>query len=405
MPSGNRTIDDQDIAIQYSGPWHFYRGSSPTSDPSRWNASDWFSGTFASCGGTDPTAPRATVPCEVRFPFRGTYAAMFGDSNGSHGVYSCRLESDEADMPTEAEGLWSWFDGGSLWWWKYRHNVTLCAVAGIPDASHTLVLSVQPSEVYQGIAFDFAQSSDLVPAGETFTWSSDFTTAVPPTEFRNTTATPILPTSTVAFGAAPSATNGAGSYSDGGASKLGIALGIGLGLGLPFLLGAGLAMWWYLRRKRRRASIDYSGTFEVQSVRNSKSPRALARDGDFGTDTLVDSGMEKEGTGWYGRAGHEGAYGSHATIPASPVHYSPASYDFALPPSPDATMPMLEQRASYPGSPSLYPPASSPQRHRWSAPTFQGDSDDLAPVPSREISGLDLPPDAELDDPNTFRER
>lgn len=81
-----------------------------------------------------------------------TYAAMFGDSNGSHGVYSCRLESDEADMPTEAEGLWSWFDGGSLWWWKYRHNVTLCAVAGIPDASHTLVLSVQPSEVYQGIA-------------------------------------------------------------------------------------------------------------------------------------------------------------------------------------------------------------------------------------------------------------
>lgn len=71
MPSGNRTIDDQDIAIQYSGPWHFYRGSSPTSDPSRWNASDWFSGTFASCGGTDPTAPRATVPCEVRFPFRG----------------------------------------------------------------------------------------------------------------------------------------------------------------------------------------------------------------------------------------------------------------------------------------------------------------------------------------------
>lgn len=148
---------------------------------------------------------------------------------------------------------------------------------------------------------------------------SDFTTAVPPTEFRNTTATPILPASTVAFGAAPSATNGAGSYSDGGASKLGIALGIGLGLGLPFLLGAGLAMWWYLRRKRRRASIDYSGTFEVQSVRNSKSPRALARDGDFGTDTLVDSGMEKEGTGWYGRAGHEGAYGS-ATIPASPVH-------------------------------------------------------------------------------------
>lgn len=92
-----------------------------------------------------------------------TYAALFGDSNGSHGVYSCRLESNKADMPPEAEGLWSWFDGGSLWWWTYRHNVTLCRISGIPDASHTLVLSVQSSEVYQGIAVSLIDA--LSPAG------------------------------------------------------------------------------------------------------------------------------------------------------------------------------------------------------------------------------------------------
>lgn len=80
-----------------------------------------------------------------------TYAALYGDTSGSHGVYSCRLES-KVDEQTEPEGLWSWYDGGSLWWWTYQHNVTLCAVAAPWSDDYTLVLAVQPDQVQRGIA-------------------------------------------------------------------------------------------------------------------------------------------------------------------------------------------------------------------------------------------------------------
>ncbi|GAA5883379.1 hypothetical protein JCM3774_004868 [Rhodotorula dairenensis] len=402
----NRTVDDQDIAVLYSGPWHFYRGMTNV-----YNASQWYGGTFASCG--DPNAPpssRPGPPCELRFPFRGTYAALYGDTSGSHGVYACRLESKVEDQ-TEPEGLWSWYDGGSLWWWTYQHNVTLCAVAAPWSDDYTLVLTVQPDQVRRGIAFDFAISSETVPPGPV-RWMSDFTHAVPPEPLRNTTATPILPSSTANYAAAPSATSGPVYETYDGAQSLRIGLGVGLGLGIPVGLCAALALWWHFRRRRRRIEgIPYTkqgGTFEVQSVRHSKggTPNMPTAEGDFGTETLVEMGPEKEGGRWYGRPGPDGAYET-GSVPASPGQYSPASLDFALPVLPDSAN--SKQRLSY-GSPSSphtgYPPVSqsegSPQRPRWSSITS---GSDLRATRTEETMAWDLPADAELDDPNTFRER
>lgn len=153
---------------------------------------------------------------------------------------------------------------------------------------------------------------------------SDFTNAVPPQSLRNTTATPILPSSTAYYAAAPSATDAATwAYDD--SQSLRIGLGVGLGLGIPLGLCAALALWWHFRRRRRRieGGIPYrkqGGTFEVHSVRHSKggTPNMPNQEAEFGTDTLVEAGPEKEGARWYGRpGGAEGTYES-GSVPASP---------------------------------------------------------------------------------------
>lgn len=88
---------------------------------------------------------------------------------------------------------------------------------------------------------------------------------------------------------------------------------------------------------------------------------------------------------------------------------SPASLDFALPALPDSANSPSNQRRSY-GSPTsphpVYPPVSlsdgSPQQPRWSSITS---GSDLRATRTEETTAWDLPADAELADPNTFRER
>lgn len=413
----NQTVDDQDVALLYSGPWHFYRSTTGL-----YNASDWYGGTFASCGGNEATGPSVSLrdgpPCELRFPFHGTYAALFGDSSGSHGVFSCRLETRSADEITP-EGLWSWYDGGSLWWWPYQHNTRLCEVAGIPDEDHTLVLTVQPKQIRQGIAFDYAESSDSVPAGNLTSWSSDFTHAVPPTSLRNTTAEPVLPVSTLTYASAPSATAAhVGASQPHSSNSLRLGLGIGLGLAGSLVIAATAVLLWYFWRRRRRRRLAQTSTFEVEGVRGSSKGALLLAGRGAGAspsyaNTLVagESGGEKYG--WSGQPSPESPYESPyeaAIIPASPIsQYSYKSFEYPLPVLPIQAA--SQQRASYaapPGSPTVYPPSGSPPRQRWSAPTLaEPQSPELARMLSREADPAenDLPPDAELDDPETFRER
>lgn len=146
---------------------------------------------------------------------------------------------------------------------------------------------------------------------------------MPPEPLRNTTATPILPSSTANYAAAPSATYGPVYDGYDNSQSLRIGVGVGVGLGIPIGLCAALALWWHFRRRRRRIEgVPYrkqGGTFEVQSVRHSKggTPTLPTGDGEFGTETLVEVGPEKEGGRWYGRSGPDGAYET-GSIPASP---------------------------------------------------------------------------------------
>jgi len=122
----NSTVDDQDSRVLYAGPWSHFRGL----PGDQYNASDWLGGTFSSCGGGGSSGSgggkKSGGPgCELRVSFVGTSAALYGDSNGKHGQFNCRL----LDERGEPEGLWGWYDGGSRWWWPYQHNVVLCRCA------------------------------------------------------------------------------------------------------------------------------------------------------------------------------------------------------------------------------------------------------------------------------------
>lgn len=76
-----------------------------------------------------------------------TYAALYGDSNGDHGPFSCRVERGGAPV-----GVWAWYDGGSRWWWPYQHNTKLCEVSGLPNASYSIILHVEVDQVQKGVA-------------------------------------------------------------------------------------------------------------------------------------------------------------------------------------------------------------------------------------------------------------
>lgn len=119
----NATVDDQDSRVLYAGPWSHYRGLKGD----KYNSSDWSGSTFSSCGGPGSGARKGGggPGCELRVSFVGTSAALYGDSNGEHGQFNCRL-LDEQGQP---EGLWGWYDGGSRWWYPYQHNMLLCRCA------------------------------------------------------------------------------------------------------------------------------------------------------------------------------------------------------------------------------------------------------------------------------------
>lgn len=225
-------------------------------------------------------------------------------------------------------------------------------MAGIPDEDHTLVLTVQPKQIRQGIAvslcpsqgaawssladietarapqFDYAKSSDSVPVGNLTSWSSDFTHAVPPTSLRNTTAAPVLPVSTLTYASAPSATAAQADASQPHSSNsLRLGLGIGLGLAGSLVIAATAILLWYFWRRRRRRRLAQTSTFEVEGVRGSSKGALLLAGRGVGAspsyaNTLVAGEPGGEKYGWSGQPSPESPYESPyeaAIIPASPI--------------------------------------------------------------------------------------
>ncbi|GEM09891.1 4Fe-4S ferredoxin [Rhodotorula toruloides] len=373
----NATIDDQDVRCEFGGNWNWFRGESgPT------NASGWYEQTYASCGGPGYWQPGKD--CELRVP---TYAALFGDSNGDHGPFLCRLERDGQPV-----GVWAWYDGGSRWWWPYQHNTKLCEVSSLPNASYDLILHVEVDQVKKGIAFDYMRSSDTVPPGNMTQWRSDFNTVVPPNSLRDTTATPMLPSATASLAPAPSAT-----HASSGKTVNKLAVGLGAGLGGVFLLLAVIALFLYFRLRgkpfRRRhdpiASYDAGSTWSPDLYH---SP-----DGTYRNSPLDTSSAWKEGKKEKDFALMSPNYPTNSGLqmnfdsPSRPLSY-PASSTYA-PSYPPSCAPLLAPAPILTSSPSETRRASAV-----SSVTAYSD-------PHRLSSLLDLPPHAELDDPDTFRSR
>ncbi|GAA5917046.1 hypothetical protein JCM6882_001908 [Rhodosporidiobolus microsporus] len=274
-PPTSTTLDSSSSALTYSGAWRTYTGSSGLYD-----ATGWSDGTFASCGGNavDERVPASSsgVRCDVRVPFEGTSIALYGDTNPGHGVFSCRLEREnDSTGESEPEGTWGWFYGGSQSNQRpYQLNATLCAVSGIPSGKHTLVLGVEPDQVEDGIAFDYATySNNSEDEGTSYTWSSLFNHAVPPSTLRNTTATPSLPSST----SSPSSSSTSSPSSTGkGANVVGLAVGVSIGGACAL---AALVIAFFLWRKRRERRRRNAAAYPVQQHERDDSASAFG-DGD-----------------------------------------------------------------------------------------------------------------------------
>ncbi|GAA5975516.1 hypothetical protein JCM11641_004292 [Rhodosporidiobolus odoratus] len=403
----NRTIDDADSSITYTGPWESYKGESGT-----YNASAWLGGTFTSCGGNNSSN---STGCQARFTFTGTRAALYGDTNAGHGVFSCRLEREIGDVE-EPEGLWGWWFAGSQSNRRpYRLNAKLCQIEGIPAGQHTLVLGVEPDQVERGIAIDYLNYTDSVPAGSNYLWSSDFNGAVPPTSLRNTTATPTLPSATSSPSpSSPPSSNGIN-------TPLAVGLGAGLG-GACALLALGVAVWLILKRRRARkreppparheASRESASTWDAESnwfpgrtdvnTMQGSPIKPLeaekARSGDF-------QGFEESPPSTYGFGSSRAGY--------APVK-NPSPYPY---PATSAPQYSYDHYNSAPSAfpPSNHPPStSSPPLSSLHAPSPIHQPPQRASIAtsggrsSRDWTSttfLDLPHDATLADPDDFHER
>ncbi|GJN90754.1 hypothetical protein Rhopal_003768-T1 [Rhodotorula paludigena] len=372
----NTRRDDQDASVHYAGSWTHYRGAGGEFDASAWDG-----GTFSSCTNSTDGGSLAWAGCAVRVTFDGTSAALHGDSNGEHGIYSCRVE----DADGQPEGVWRWYDGSSLWWWDYQHNVTLCRVSNLPNATHTLVLDMRPNQVKRGIAIDYFDSN-ADNAGNSTDWSSDFTMAVPPNSLRDTTATPTLPRPTTSPASSP--TGSSSSSSGGGVNKLAIGLGVGLG-GFFGLLAIAALVFFFLQKRRRgrqsrRASEQHITSYDGYDGESNWHPDAATvasrqRDSPSGAaKELAADGYNSSPTSGYG----------YDTPVDAPYHrFSGAEYSSYASQAPYAPADVRRLTAV-----SAYSSTAS------SAPGQRASR-----VPSSVI--MDLPPDAPLEDPDNFAAR
>ncbi|BGP16506.1 hypothetical protein JCM10213v2_004508 [Rhodosporidiobolus nylandii] len=372
-------VDDHSPVLQYTGPWAKYEGDSGTYD-----ATPWSGGTFSSCGFK---GAGNETGCTVRYPFSGTYAAVFGDANPDHGVVHCSLERTNASGGSEPEGLWAWyFTGAQSNRRPYSLNKTICAVEGIPQGEHTLVLGVEPEQVSKGVAIDYFVSSSELPAGTNYSWSSYFNSAVPPNNLRDTTATPFLPSSTSSASPTSPISSSSGG---GGVNKLAVGLGAGLG-GACLLIAVGVAVWLFLRRRRppsrpsplKEVSQDTVLTHDIGSTwfpdRSESGTMANPRESESpekGRQSGTWQGFEESppsSFGFGGRAGYAPVqtnvpYGPPARTQPSPASDSPQAYLF----------------------PTAHPSTTFP-------PSASGATD---------YAFMDLPRNAALADPDEFHER
>lgn len=250
----NTTIDDQNTALQFTGPW------AKLTD----NTTGWQNDTLTYCGGSGNTSSVGEA-CEMRLTVNSTWFGVNGHADTRQGVFSCRLEYPLANGTIVPAPLpWGWYDGAHTNGAR-ANPISLCSAYGLPYELYTLVVTVQPDQVSKGLGIDSVTYAylDDTPGGPA--WFSNMNPAIPPTALRNTTASPMLPPST----SSATTTNMPTSLQGGGHSG-GINIGLGVGLGGLFVVLAILAAW-YLFRVRRRASARKSASSQRSTSLHSLS--------------------------------------------------------------------------------------------------------------------------------------
>lgn len=296
-------------------------------------------------------------------------------------------------------------------------------------------------------------STDELPEGTARSWRSDFNDAVPPSAYRNTTATPFLPVNTASFAPAPSSTSPSSSS---GVNKL--AVGLGAGLGGFFAVLSLIALGIFLvHRKRRQLRSRASHRHEALGSYDADStwyPEPASEAGQLGglsppgeRELKAHEPMHQAATAADARMSYADSPGSphgYESSPASGTGYeawSPegtsglATFDSRTPFGSSPLLPLCVlftfpvsstdgfSPAAYPalgGPPYAYPPLGAPSSA--AAPLLAPVPLVTAPVPhsvrrsSAVPSGyssrnshvstlMDLPPDAPLEDPQSFAER
>lgn len=85
-------------------------------------------------------------PCAYR-----TWFAVFGYADARQGVFSCRLEYQLANGTIVPAALpWAWYDGAHTNGAR-SSSVALCSAYALPYELYTLVVTVQPDQVYKGL--------------------------------------------------------------------------------------------------------------------------------------------------------------------------------------------------------------------------------------------------------------
>ncbi|GAA5883381.1 hypothetical protein JCM3774_004869 [Rhodotorula dairenensis] len=234
----NTTLDDQNGELKYTGPWTALTNAT----------TGWYGNTLTYCGGSG-TASSWQQACEMRLTANATWFAVYGYIDSRQGVFSCRLEYETTNGTVVPGTLpWAWYDGAHTNGAR-TNPIALCSAYNLPLELYTLVVTVQPDQVYQGLGVDSVTYADLVATPGGANWFSIMNPAVPPSGLRNTTASPMLPPSTSI--ATTSSLPTSLQHQGGTPNGLGIGLGLGLGGLLAILAVVGA---WYLFRLRRRAS-------------------------------------------------------------------------------------------------------------------------------------------------------
>lgn len=90
-----------------------------------------------------------------------TWFAVYGHTDSRQGVFSCRLEYESANGTVVPGDLpWAWYDGAHTNGARVN-PIALCSAYNLPYELYTLVVSVQPDQVYKGLGVSFPLGSGV----------------------------------------------------------------------------------------------------------------------------------------------------------------------------------------------------------------------------------------------------